>query len=167
MRILLAGVLVAFLLPANAETPPIACDTYDVAFCFPKGRDTVVSQRWSDGFEVYDVTKRGALLISIQRGTTVRSHPRRISLKHHQKNDFDIDIGFVEDVPGDKRVDILVGYPDGQTLHVSTTGAEGRQLLAYVMSNFRPCRRQWFAGVECDATPLFNPADERLVRSIK
>ena len=36
-------------------------------------------------------------------------------------------------------------------------------MLADVMSNFRPCRRQWFAGIACEDTPLFTPADAELI----
>lgn len=165
MRRLIAITFAAFLLPAQAETPPIACDTYDVAFCFPKGRDTVVTQRWSEGSEVYEVARHGTPLMTIRTGPPGRSHPGRISLKHYQEDGFDIDIGLIEDAPGDKVVDILVGYPDGQRLRVSTAGAEGRKMLVDVMSDFRPCRRRWFAGIECEDTSLFTPADAELIRN--
>jgi hypothetical protein len=166
MRPWIALAFAAYLLPAQAETPPIACDTYGVAFCFPKGRDTVVTQRWSEGQELYEVTSRETLLMSIRTGAPERRHAGRISLKHYQEDGFDIDIGLIEAAPGDKVVDILVGYPDGQALHVSVAGAEGRKMLADVMSNFRPCRRHWFAGIECEDTPLFTPADAELIRNI-
>jgi len=165
MRLLIAIAFAAFLCPAQAETPPVACDTYDVAFCFPKG-DTVVTQRRSDGYEVYEVSRRETPLMSIRTGPQVRSHASRVSLKHYQEDGFDIDIGLIEGAPGDKVVDILVGYPDGRSLHVASVGAEGRKMLADVMSNFRPCRRQWFAGIACEDTPLFTPADAELIRNI-
>ena len=168
MRTLMAFAFAACVLPAQAETPPVSCAVFDSSFCFRSHRHTVVTQRSAPDAEIYSVsTSDGHPLYSVHAGSMPTRPQARTSLKHYKEDGFDIDIGVVAGDSGERVLDLVVHYPDGRRLHLDAVGRDGREALADVMPNFRPCARRGFTSIDCEERPLFNPADAELIRQIK
>lgn len=169
MRTWFAILCALFMFPAQAETPPIACDVFDSSFCFAKSRSEVVTLRSGPDFDIYRVsTQDDHPLFSIYVGMAPSRQKGRVNLGKYRKDGVDVDIAAVKTPSGTQVVDILVGLPNGIQLHVFGAGdKEGREALADVMSNFRRCQRKGFSGIVCENGSLFKPADANLIRKIE